>query len=889
MPDWRTEVRSRLPKLGLAAGDEADVVEEIAQHLEQQFAELCVHVGSDEARRQLLAQLDDPAFGTIPVRRRRAATRRSTRLLNLHWLGRDARYGARTLTRSPAVMLIAALALALGIGLTTMMYSVVYGLIIKGLPYDDPDRIAFVMEASPSRSVDDQTQTSVQDFAEFQAQQRAFESLGGYDLGPVTVSAPGLPERIEVAWMTRGVFDVTRVRPLLGRTFRAGEDTVGGPPVAVLSYAAWRDRFGADSSAIGQSIRVDGKPVTVVGVMPPRFAFPHENVRIWLPLQLDPVGTPRGQGRGLSVVGRLRSGVSLEDAERELDVISSRIAAEHPETNAGVHAVVTSFQRAVMPPPVFSLLYTMLGAVTLVLLIACANVANLLLDRAAHRTREIGIRRALGASKLAVVRQFLLEAFMLSLVATLLGTALAQGGIVAFNHAIADTQPPFWMDVRLHPQVLLFAAAMGLLATVASGLLPAVQSARIDINEILKDDSRAASSLSIGRLSRTLVVFEIALSCTLLIAAGLMTKSVVRLRAITPGFVTKNILTAQVSYSSTDPAKQQHFFETLAHEIARLPGAQAASLSTQLPGGLPYPSRFAIEGHTYAREQDYPMSQQAAVTPGYFETFDIPVLRGRAIEATDRMGTVPVAVVNQRFVDEYFHGADPLGKRIRLGGASSTRPWLTIVGVIPTLYTSTTPTHRDSWPPALLTSYWQRPRSDASIAIRSTSDPMALVPAVRRIVATLDADVPVSRVSSMDALMAQSMWAMRVFGGLFVVFGLVALTLAAIGLYAVMAFSVSRRVREMGVRIALGATNGDVVRLVCRQGARQIAIGLLLGLAAGAAAARLLTVVLFEVQPHDPFVFAIVVLVLSASGLVACLIPAARATRVDPVTALRSE
>ena len=889
MHDWRAEVRARLPQLGLTPGDEAEVVEEIAQHMEQQFAELCVHVGSDEVRRQLLAQLDDPAFGDVPLRRRRAVARRSARRLSLRWLGRDVRYGARTLARSPAVMIVATLALALGIGLTTMMYSVVYGLVLKGLPYDEPDRIAFVLEVSSSRSVDDQTQTFVQDFAEFQAQQHAFESLGGFYLGPVTVSEPGLPERLEASWMTRGAFDVTRVRPMLGRVFRAGEDTVGGPAVAVLSYPMWRDRFGADSDAIGRSIRVDGKPVTVIGVMPPRFAFPHENVRIWLPVQLDPLGTRRGQGRELSVVGRLRSGVSFEAAERQLDIITARIAAAHPETNAGVRAAVTSFQHAVMPPQVFSLLYTMLGAVGLVLLVACANVANLLLDRAAHRTREIGVRRALGASRLAIVRQFLLEAFMLALVATLVGTALAEGGIVAFNHAIADTQQPFWMDIRLHPQVLLFAATMGLLATVASGLLPAMQSARIDINEILKDESRAASSLSIGRLSRTLVVFEIALSCMLLIAAGLMTKSVVRLRAIDTGFATKNILTAQVSYSAGDQARQPHFFEALEQKLEHLPGVRSVALSTQLPGGLPYSGRFAIEGHTYARDQDYPTSEQVAVTPGYFETFGIPVLRGRAIEATDRMGTVPVAIVNQRFADEYFHGANPLGKRIRLGGATSTRPWLMIVGVIPTLYMSTTTTHRDAWPAAVLTAYWQRPHSDASIAIRSTSDPMALVPAVRRVVAELDADVPVSRVSSMEARMAEAMWAMRVFGGLFVVFGLVALTLAAIGLYAVMAFSVSRRVREMGVRIALGATNADVVRLVCGQGARQIALGMLLGLAAGAAGARLLAVMLFEVQPHDPIVFTVVVAVLGASGLVACLIPAFRATRVDPVEALRSE
>jgi predicted permease len=886
MHDWQAEVRARLSRTGLSPADEADIVEEMAQHLEAQYAELAPRVGAEEARRQLLAQLDDPALHEAP--RRWRAARRSPRALSAHWLTRDVRYGLRTLRRSPALMIVGTVALALGIALTTVMYSAIYGIILKGLPYDEPDRLAFVMEASPSRTVDDQTVMSVQDFVEFRSQQHAFESLGGYYLGPVTVSGQGLPERLEAAWMTRGAFDFTRVQPVLGRTFRAGEDTTGGAAVAVLSYAMWRDRFGADSSAVGRTMRVNGEPVTVVGVMPQRFAFPHQNVRIWLPVRLDPLGASRGQQRALSVVGRLRDGVSFEAAERQLDVIAARIAAAHPDTHAGMHAVVTSFQRAVMPPPVFSLLYTMLGAVGFVLLIACANVANLLLDRAVHRTREIGIRRALGASRVAVVRQFLLEAFLLSLVATLVATALAQGGIIAFNRAVAATHPPFWMDVRLHPQVLLFAAAMGLLATLASGLLPAVQSARIDLNEVLKDESRA-SSLSVGRLSRTLVVFEIALSCMLLVAAGLMTKSVVRLQAIQPGFVTKHILTAQVSYPSADPARQQRFFETLAQDLARIPGAQAAALSTRLPGSLWLGGRFAIEGRVYAQAQDYPTTQQVAVTPEYFETFGVPVLRGRAIDATDRMGTQPVAVVNQRFVDQYFHGADPLGRRIRLGGASSTRPWLTIIGVIPTLYTATTPTHRDSWPPAVLTAYRQRRRSDASIAVRSTTDPMVLAAAVRRVVAGLDADVPVYRVSSMDENLAQSMWGLRIFGGLFVIFGLVALTLAAIGLYAVMAFSVSRRVREMGIRIALGATNADVVRMVCSQGARQILLGMLLGLAASAAGARLMAVVLFEVQPNDLFVFASVVVVLSASGLAACVIPALRATRVDPVAALRSE
>jgi predicted permease len=531
----------------------------------------------------------------------------------------------------------------------------------------------------------------------------------------------------------------------------------------------------------------------------------------------------------------------------------------------------------------------MLGAVFLVLLIACTNVANLLIDRAAHRTKEVGIRTALGASRWAVVRQFMAESFILCAVSTLLAIGVAYGGIAVFNRSIADTQVPFYIDIRLHPQVLLFTAAVALLASVLAGAIPAYQSSRTDISEVLKDESRGASSLRIGRMSRVLVIFEIALSCGLLVAAGLTIKSIAKLRAIDYGFTSQNIFTARLGFPAayTDTVKQRQLWETLAQRLGELPGARSAALVSNLPGTGLGGSAFAIEGRAYATDRDYPSTRAINVTPSYFETFGVSVLQGRAIGAQDRAESDPVVMVNQAFVRQFFAGESPLGRRIRFGGSRSTGPWRTIVGVVPDFYSGSTDEPR---PPAVIAPLAQRHNSFVSIAVRTGGgNAMAITPAVRQAVTALDPDIPLYWVYSMEEALARPTWFYRVFGTMFMIFGVVALFLAAIGLYAVMAFSVSRRARELGIRMALGAQARDVVRLIMRQGLWQLGIGMTAGLGIAAGLSRLLRILLFEVQPRDPFIFAGVVAVLLATGLLACLIPAKRATLVDPNVALRAE
>jgi predicted permease len=799
---------------------------------------------------------------------------------------RDIRFGGRSLRKHPGLTVVAILALTLGIGLTTTMFSIVYGALMRGLPYPDADRIVLVFEQNLARNFR-RMDPSIHDFADLRAQQRSFSIIGAYYSGTVNVSGSERAERYTGTWATASVFDIPGVQPLLGRTIRAGEDMPGGAHVAVLSYAMWKNRFGGDQAVLGQTLRANGMTYTIVGVMPDHYAFPDDGA-LWLPLQLDPAALKRGEGQHVQIIGRLRPGISIDAANADVNAIVRRIASEYKEQSDGVTATVLGFIDGQMGPQPRQLLYTMLGAVFFVLLIACANVANLLLDRAAHRTKEVGIRTALGASRAAVVRQFLAEAMVLAAGGTVLGVAAAYFGIGAFNRAIVDTQPPFWLDIRLHPPVLLFAIGTALLATVASGLLPALQASRSDIGEILKDESRGASGFRVGRLSRALVIFEIALSCGLLVAAGLMIKSVVKLRTIDTGFATTNLFTARVGFPApyTDSAQQRRFFDDLQLQLRAIPGVIDAALSSQLPGVGMNESSFGIEGKTYAKDADYPRSPNITVSPGFFDTFGLRVLQGRGFTSADRDGALPTAIVNQAFVAKYFANTDPIGRRIRLGGSQSTAPWLTIVGVVPNTYSGDPERLR---PPFVYLPLAQHHTNFVSMAVRTAGPPMAITPQVRAVVTALNRDIPIYWVYSMTEALARPLWFIRVFGSMFMLFGFVALFLAAVGLYAVMAFSVSRRTREVGIRMALGADATRVLGMVLRQGLIQLAIGMTAGLALALAVSQLMKIVLFDVQPRDPQIFALVVSVLFAAGVLACILPARRATKVDPLRALRAD
>lgn len=800
---------------------------------------------------------------------------------------RDVRYGLRSLVKSPGVAIVATLALTLGIGLTTTMFSIVYGALMKGLPYPDGNRVVAVTRANPVRGIRNSA-LPIQDYLDFRKEQRTLNDLAATTSGTIFVSGDEKAERFDGSWITANTFTTLGVRPMLGRDFRAGEDTPQGEKVAIIAYSTWTDRYNRDPNILGKTIRVNGVPTTIVGVMPEGFAFPN-NDRIWIPLQTDPLATKRGQGQFLSAFGKLRPGTTMDQANADFQTVAKRLATAYPESNQGFTAELEPFVANYIGKEPRQLLMTMLGAVFFVLLIACANVANLLLDRAAHRTKEVGIRTALGASRSAVVRQFLAEALVLSFAAAGLGIVVAHFGIDLFNRAIASQSIPFFIDIRLHPQVLLFAIAVGAVTTLISGAIPAIQSSRADINEILKDESRGASSFRIGRISKALVMFEIALSCGLLVAAGLMIKSVAKMRTMDTGFSGDKVLTARVGFPAayTDTIAQWRFFDQVVDRIAALPGVEAAAISSGLPAARQgfNGNAFALEGQRYLKDTDYPVTRQVSVTPDFFKTLGIRTLQGRTFNSGDRAGSVMVAIATKSFVDKFFKGVDPIGRRIRLG-TNASAPWVTIVGVVESIFTGR---QEDPMEATIFQPFAQARVNFVYISAKASGAPLTLARPVRDAVANLNPDLPLYWVQTLDDAAAQALWFVRVFGTMFMIFGFVALFLASVGLYAVMSFSVSRRTREVGIRMALGAQGRHVVRMIFGQGLLQLTVGTALGLGLAFAISSVMSVVLFQVQPHDPVIFGGVAAVLVAVGLLACLIPARRATLVDPLVALRSD
>ncbi|HEY4303577.1 MAG TPA: ABC transporter permease [Gemmatimonadaceae bacterium] len=801
---------------------------------------------------------------------------------------RDVRYGVRSLIKRPGVAIVATLALTLGIGLTTTMFSIVYGAMMRGLPFPDGDRVVIINRSNASRGINGSS-VPIQDYVDFKKSQRSLNELGAWTSGTIFVSGDEKAERYDGSWITANTFATLGVRPMMGRDFRVGEDTPQGEKVAIIAYSTWKDRYNSDPNVVGKTIRVNGVPTTVVGVMSEGFAFPN-NDRIWLPLVVDPLASARGQGQSVSVFGKRRPGVSMDQTAVDFATQAKQLAAAYPESNAGFTADVANFIDDQLGKEPRQLLMTMLGAVFFVLLIACANVANLLLDRAAHRTKEVGIRTALGASRSAVIRQFLAEALVLSTIATVLGIAFAYVGIDLFKRAVTTQTIPFFIDIRLHPQVLLFAIAVAALTTLISGAIPAVQSSRADINEILKDESRGASSFRIGKISKALVVFEIALSCGLLVAAGLMIKSVAKMRTMDTGFVGDKVFTARIGFPSvyTDTVAQWQFFDEVVDRVAALPGIQSAAIASGLPAARQgfNGNSFEIEGQRYLKDTDYPVTRQASVTPDFFKTLTVATLRGRTFNASDRVGAPPVVVVNKAFVDKFFPNADPIGRRIRLHRTKNPPEWSTVVGIVGNMFTGQ---RENPMAPAMFQPFAQAHVSFVYITAKANGDPIALTPVIRNAVAALNADIPLYWVQTLDEAAAQALWFIRVFGTMFMIFGFVALFLASVGLYAVMSFSVSRRTREVGIRMALGAQSRNVISMIFGQGLLQLTIGMTFGLALAFGISQVMSVVLFEVEPRDPTIFGGVALVLVIVGLLACLIPARRATLVDPLVALRSD
>jgi predicted permease len=804
----------------------------------------------------------------------------------------DIRSGVRMLVKYPTLSLVAILTLGLGIGLSTTVFCVVNGGLFKGLPFPEADRIVAVVGTNPSQN-QPQRPISVQDLAIWQERQTSFEKFGAYSFAAVNLATEGeRPQRYSSGQLTVAAFEALGVRPVLGRGFQPGDDRPGAEPVVLVGHDLWRERYSGSPSIIGQTIRANGVQRVVIGVMPEKFAFPIREA-LWTPLSIDPLATPRGQGPNYQVIARLKPDVSLEQARSQASTIAAQLASEFPATNRGVGGDVLPYTKTILGQEIYNLLYTMLGAGIGVLLIACVNVSNLLVARASLRQREVAVRMALGAGRHRVVRQHLTEVLVLATFGAALGIVFSIFGMRWFTQALSVNPPPFWITFELDYRVMLFVLALVVIASVFAGGLPALHAARVNAGAALKDDSRSSTSARLGRFSSGLVVAELAVSCGLLIAAGLMIKSVVQLKNVPMPFAIENVLTARVDLPRSDyasPAASIRFYEQLLPKLREVPGVEAATLSDGLPAAGNGAIRVQIEGKAYSQESDYPLAREGIVTAGYFETFQTKLLGGREFRPSDTSTAQPVAIVNESFARTHFPGLDPLGRQMRrVIAALPNEPWLTIVGVVPDLLMEGIGNNNAS----PLGYYIPIAQSDVGnavrIAVRTGSDPAAVTSLLRSAVASLDPNLAIYDIQTMRRVIDRQTWFYTVFGTFFMAFGICALLLAAAGLYGVMSFSVTQRTREMGVRSALGAQGLQLIVLVMRKSIVQLAIGLFLGLGLALLASGALQPVLYHVNPRDGAVFAAVVATLALASLIASFLPARRVTKIDPVLALAAE
>jgi len=801
----------------------------------------------------------------------------------------DLRYGFRMLLRKPSFTAVAALALALGIGANTAIFSVVNAVLLEPLPYRDADRLVMVWGNNlPKGATIDLV--SPGDLAEWKAQNHVFEDLAGSRDASYSLTGMGEPESIFGYRFAANFFHVLGVNALLGRTFLPEEDRPGSDKVVVLSHRLWQRRFGGDPGVIGKSITLSGAPYTVIGIMPPGFSHPR-GAELWTPLALDPSLMNNRQRRFLRVAARLKPGVTREQAQKEMDGIAARIAAQYPETNAGegVNVVKLEYIGDARTP-----LLVLLGAVGFVLLIACANVANLLLVRAAARQKEIAIRTALGASRLRLVRQFLTESVLLSLFGGALGLLLAFWSVgpmrALFQSNIENFNLPKVEAIPVDGRALGFSLLLSLLTGVIFGLLPALQASKPDLNLTLKESGGSSTVSARGRRFRDLlVVAEIALALMLLIGAGLMIKSFLRLQQGDLGLNPKNVLTMQVmlpQYKYPDAQKRLAFLQGVLQRVETLPGVQSVGAINFLPlSGFWGTASFSIEGRPLPKPGEEPGADNRVITPHYLRAMGIRLVRGRDFTERDREGAPQVAIINETLARRYWPSEDPIGKRLNLGEANNPS-WWEIVGVAGDVkaFGLEQETHADLYRPFL-----QVPFPLIAFTIRTAADPMRLAAAVRQEIWTVDKDQPVFKVLTMEQLASDSVTFRRVSMLLLGFFAAVALVLAATGIYGVMAYAVTQRTHEIGIRLALGARTQDVVSMILRQGMLLALIGVAIGLAASLALTRVMSSLLYGVSATDPLTFIGISALLVGIALLACYLPARRATQVDPMVALRYE
>jgi putative ABC transport system permease protein len=802
----------------------------------------------------------------------------------------DLRFAVRQLIKNPAFTLIATLALALGIGANTAIFSVVNAVLLRPLPFAEANRLVAVLSGYVKGGEEQFGNASAADFLDWRAQARSFDSLAAYAPGTVNLTEVDQPEQFSAGRVSDQFFRVFNVQPLLGRTFLAEENLSSGNRVVVLSHRLWQRRFGGAPNIVGQTLMLGGSPTTVVGVMPPEFRQP-VYAELWRPLYMDTgeMKQPR-EARYVSVTGRLKPGVTLGQAQSEMNVIAERLALEHPETNTDWSVRLVALHELGVTN-VRSALFILLGAVGFVLLIACANVANLFLARATARHKEVAIRIAIGATRWQIVRQLLLESSLLAILGGTLGALLAIWGV----DFLPKVMPGAWSlprldETRVDATVLLFTLGVSVITGIIFGLVPALIASNPSVHESLKATHRATTAgLSLQRIRGMLVVAQIALTLLLLVGSGLLIKSLRQLQGVNPGFDSHNLLTASVApprnKQYAEDEKRALLFQRIVEEVGKIPGVESAAANCSPPFasfGLDLP--FEIEGRA-PEAGDKPEAFFSAISPAYFRTMGIP-LRGREFRERDTKGAPPVGIINETMAKRFFPQGDAIGHRIKIKLFNEEVISHEIVGVARDTKQLSL---GDKTEIEMFVPHLQNPWLSTGLVVRTRVEATSIAPAVQRAVASVDKTQPIANVKTMEQLIGESHAQPRFYALLLGVFATVALFLAVVGIYAVVSYTVAQRTHEIGIRMALGAKAGDVLRMIVGQGMTQAALGIALGLVASIGLTRLLTGMLFRVGANDPITLAGGTVLLATVALLAAYVAARKAARVDPIEALRIE
>ena len=892
MPDFRVQIHARLARLRIAPAREAEIVDELAQHLDDEYREARSRgLTESEAMAEALQALNDDTLaaalaGTgrvhapqaVPVGR--AA---GSRLANV-W--QDLRFGARMLGRRPAFTAAVVMLVALGIAATATIFSVVDAVLLKPLPFPESDRLIAYWGTAPDKGlpVVDQPDGLI---TYHRQRVQTLEPVAAYDDGSMTLTDGGDAARIEGAWITHNLFNVLRIRPALGRTFTVEEEKPNGGLVVILSDALWRERFGADSAIIGRAIRINDLPNTVVGVMPPGVEFPGRS-RLWIPLRLTEQGFNCWCFR---TVARLREGQTVETARREIERLSDDLALSRPDlfpgAKPGGSRYIAQDLTTRLAGDVRTPLAVLLASVALVLFIGCANVANLLLARAAQRKRELAVRCALGASVRRIRSQLITEAGLVLAIGLVAGLVVTSWALRLIRTLPPDRIPRV-DEVALNPAVVLFGIATALIAGLVFAVVPAIRASRVNLQSSLRDGGRASGGSGHRLTADAFVVVQLALSLVLLSGAGLLIRSFRNLMEVETGYRIERVLTAryQLPYQRypSDTLNRQFLRQAIAR-IAALPGVVRVGAVSQpplVPGN--HQNNVIAEGREPKGDEPTLVGNIRYVTPGYFDAIGTRIVQGRGFTDADGPSALPVAIVDESLVQKYWPGENPLGRRIRHGGRSDR--WMTIVGVVPNIKHTSLDENASLqvYEPFEQTVVWSM-----HFVVRTVGSPEAIVPSLRKAIAAIDPALPLFNVTTLEQALGRTLMPRRLTNGLLTGFAAAALVLAAIGIYGVMSLNVNSRLREFGVRLALGAAPTDVMRLVLRGGARLAIVGVVLGAAASYLATPLLRDLLFQVAPRDVVPLVGVALILTAVSLLACYLPARRAMSADPTEALRSD